>query len=97
MVNDKLFGAIMAGIGIVGIAIETYFLIITPLISTASPLGGLMEGIYWAIAIPLYLGVFGVLAIVVWIGFTMIRTPPPEAWSFDELDEEEEETKEETS
>jgi DNA uptake protein ComE-like DNA-binding protein len=36
----------------------------------------------------LFLGVAGVLAIVLWIGITMIQTPPPEAWDFDDLEDE---------
>jgi hypothetical protein len=44
--------------------------------------------IYWAIALPLFLGVSGVLAIILWIGITMVQTPPPEAWDFDDLEDE---------
>lgn len=94
MVNDKIYGAIMTVIGLLGIVVETYFLIITPLLTNGDALGELNAGIYWAIAIPLFFGVLGVLGIVTWIGLTMIRTPPPEAWSFDELDEEDNEDKE---
>lgn len=91
MVNDKVYGAIMTVIGLLGIGFETYLLIFSPLIHPDN-LGELEPALWWAVAIPIFLGVLGVLGIVVWIGLTMIRTPPPEAWSFDELDEEEEET-----
>ncbi|MCY3411087.1 MAG: hypothetical protein INQ03_05545 [Candidatus Heimdallarchaeota archaeon] len=87
MVNDKIYGAIMAGIGAVGIALETYFLIFHPLLQPNVLPDG-FEPLWWAVAIPIFIGVLGVLGIVVWIGLTMIRTPPPEAWSFDEVEEE---------
>jgi len=87
MVNDKIFGAIMSLIGAVGIGLELVYLIYIPLTDESS-LGGLAPGLWWGIAIPLFLGVLGVLGIVIWIGLTMIKTPPPEAWSFDETEEE---------
>ncbi len=85
--NDQIIGGIMAIIGAIGIILELFFLIITPLIDkdTIKPFD---TAIYWAMAIPLFLGVAGVLAIVLWIGVTMIQTPPPEAWDFDDLEDE---------
>lgn len=74
----------MAIIGFVGIIAELYLLIIFPLMDKVP----FEAKVYWAIAIPLFLGVSGVLAIVLWIGITMIQTPPPEAWDFDDLEDE---------
>ncbi|MHA2170251.1 MAG: helix-hairpin-helix domain-containing protein [Candidatus Kariarchaeaceae archaeon] len=82
--NDQIIGFLMALIGAFGILTELYYLIIYPLIEEVP-----FEGrIYWAIALPLFLGVSGVLAIILWIGITMVQTPPPEAWDFDDLEDE---------
>jgi predicted DNA-binding transcriptional regulator len=32
---------------------------------------------FWAVAIPVLIGVLAVLGIVMWIGWTMATTPPP--------------------
>lgn len=89
MANDKIIGGIMASIGLVGIIYELYYLIISPLVDNAV-LGTLNPRQWWAVAIPLFLFSFGVLGIILWIGVTMIKTPPPEAWDFDEDAEDEE-------
>ena len=78
----------MAIIGLAGILFEGFFLIIYPLLDDGEHIAGIAASIYWAIAIPLFLGVSGVLLIVLWIGITMFRTPPPEEWDFDEESEE---------
>ncbi|MHA2090025.1 MAG: helix-hairpin-helix domain-containing protein [Candidatus Kariarchaeaceae archaeon] len=89
--NDQLIGALMAFIGALGILTELYYLIIYPLIEEVP----FESRVYWAIALPLFLGVSGVLAIILWIGITMIQTPPPEAWDFDDLEDELEDVEDE--
>ena len=85
--NDQIIGLVMAIIAIVGIFIELFLLIIQPATDN-NLLSNLPSAQYWALAIPIFLGVFGVLAIVLWIGITMFRTPPPEAWDFEDFEEE---------
>ncbi len=43
---------------------------------------------YWAVAIPVWLAIVLVLFIVMWIGWTMMTTPPP--IPLEEIEEEEE-------
>ncbi|OLS26197.1 MAG: hypothetical protein HeimC2_16090 [Candidatus Heimdallarchaeota archaeon LC_2] len=82
--NDSVIGGILVVIGGISLIAEIIFLIVKPL-KDDPPFD---SGIYWAMAIPLFLGVAGVLAILIWIGVTMIQTPPPEAWDFDDLEDE---------
>ncbi len=86
MVNDKVIGFILAFASLVGIGAELYFGLIVPLRSTDSTLAFTQTAVYWAIAIPVMVMTFGVLAIAAWIGFTLIVTPPPEVWDVDELE-----------
>lgn len=85
--NDQIIGLIMAVVAFIGIIVEFFYLIIEPA-ANSSTLNEFPEAQYWALSIPLFLGVFGVLAIVLWIGITMFRTPPPEAWDFEDFEEE---------
>jgi len=85
--NDKYIGLLMAAVAIVGIVIEFFYLVIQPA-TKSSIFDKIPPAQYWALAIPLLLGVLGVLAIVFWIGLTMFRTPPPEAWDFEDFEEE---------
>ncbi|MCE7736572.1 MAG: hypothetical protein GPJ54_16945 [Candidatus Heimdallarchaeota archaeon] len=82
--NDSIIGGILVGIGTVSLIVEIALLVILP-IRDGAPFE---SKIYWGMAIPLFLGVAGVLAILIWIGWTMIQTPPPEAWDFDDLEDE---------
>jgi hypothetical protein len=85
--NDQIIGLVMAIIAVVGIFVELILLIIQPA-ADSSILDNLPDAQYWALARPIFLGVFGVLAIVLWIGITMFRTPPPEAWDFEDFEDE---------
>ncbi len=82
--NDSVIGGILVAIGGISLIAEIIFLIVKPL-RDDPPFD---SSIYWAMTIPLFLGVAGVLAILIWIGVTMIQTPPPEAWDFDDLEDE---------
>lgn len=86
MSNDKIIGAVMAAVSVLVIIVEFIYLIYVPLTDSTSDFVG--SGVYWALALPLFLGVAGVLLITTWIGVTLIRTPPPEAWDFEDLEEE---------
>ena len=81
--NDKIIGLALAVIGALAILYEIIILFIIPL-KDGPPFD---SQLFWAMAIPILLGVVGVLGIVVWVGVTMIQTPPPESWDFDSLDE----------
>ena len=85
MNNDQIIGLIMSFLALLGILLEFFFLIIQPL-ADSSILSSLPSTQYWALAIPLFLGVLGVLSIILWIGMTMYRTPPPEAWDFEDFE-----------
>lgn len=94
--NDTIIGFFMAFIGIAGILAEFYYLIIDPVFN-GNPFANFRNDtdgvadysqLYWAIVLPLFVGTGGVLAIILWIGITMIQTPPPEAWDFDDLEDE---------
>lgn len=82
--NDSVIGGILVAIGGISLIAEIIFLIVKPLTDEYP----FEKSIYLAMMIPLFLGVAGVLAILIWIGVTMIQTPPPEAWDFDDLEDE---------
>ena len=82
--NDSIIGGILVVIGGISLIAEIFLLIVKPL-TDGYPFE---KSIYLAMMIPLFLGVAGVLAILIWIGVTMIQTPPPEAWDFDDLEDE---------
>jgi predicted DNA-binding transcriptional regulator len=50
---------------------------------------------WWAVAIPMFIAVTGILAILGWIGYTMATTPPPMPIEEFETDTEIEESGEE--
>ncbi|MEM3047295.1 MAG: phage holin family protein, partial [Candidatus Bathyarchaeia archaeon] len=39
---------------------------------------------WWALVIPVTVGVVGILGILAWIGWTMATTPPPKPIEFEE-------------
>lgn len=86
MANDKIIGFILAVASLVGIGAELYYALIVPLTTNDASLAFTQTAVYWAVAIPVMVMTFGVLAIATWIGFTLIVTPPPEVWDVDELE-----------
>ena len=85
--NDQIIGGLVTVISIVALGVEFVLLILKPA-ADATILRGIPSAQYWAITIPLFLGIFGVLGIVAWIGYTMAKTPPPEAWDVEEFESE---------
>ncbi|MHA1911870.1 MAG: transcriptional regulator [Candidatus Kariarchaeaceae archaeon] len=88
MASDKLVGFILIILSLVAIAAELIFGLLGQIFFDP-------EVAIYAIAIPVFVGVFGVFIILAWIGWTMMTTPPPEQFNFDEevdLDTEEEVT-----
>ncbi len=86
MAKDKVIGFFMVLVAIVGIVFEAYALIIQP-ITNATVIGGMGVLQWWGLAAPLFLAVLGILGIILWIGVTLIITPPPETWDFEEEQE----------
>jgi len=85
----------MTAVGVIGIIVEFWLLFAKPLANT-DLLDTMPRAQYWAMAIPLFLAVAGVLGIVAWIGITMVQTPPPEMMEFEDFEEVDlEETSEE--
>jgi hypothetical protein len=87
MASDKVVGFILIFISLAAIAAELIFGLLGQVFFDA-------EMAIYAIAIPVFIGVFGVFIILAWIGWTMATTPPPEEFNFDEevdLDTETEE------
>ena len=86
MASDKLIGSIMVLVSLAAIISEFYYLIYVPLKDYS--LVKSWAGQYWALAIPVFAGVAIVFLIVFWIGYTMITTPPPEEFDFEEFEKE---------
>lgn len=77
--------------------VEIYYLIIQPLINDQTP--NLSSTQYWALALPVALGMIFMSVIAIWIGYTMIVTPQPIRFTYEEayeaateLNDEKEET-----
>ncbi|MHA2504607.1 MAG: helix-hairpin-helix domain-containing protein [Candidatus Kariarchaeaceae archaeon] len=88
--TDKIIGYVMAGVGSLVILIELIYLVIQPAFNP-NVLGTLPGPQYWGLAIPAFIAIVGIFGIIVWIGVTMIKTPPPQEWEFEDIVEEEEE------
>lgn len=73
--NDKSLGSIIFAVGLVGAIIYSLWLFWP---ADASNALFYLPGVgRWAIVIPLFVVVIAVLAIAMWIGWTMAVTPPP--------------------
>jgi threonine/homoserine/homoserine lactone efflux protein len=64
LARDELVGGLLFVAGILVMVIYLYWLFFTSLS-------------FWAVAVPVLIGVLAVLGIVMWIGWTMATTPPP--------------------
>jgi len=88
--------ALGVGILLAGIIVIVFYTLwlfmpgIFPELSIALP-----EINIWALVIPVYLAMLVVCAIVIWIGYTIATTPPPEPISEEELKKLEEELEKE--
>ncbi len=93
MKNDQIFGFIMLILSILGIIAETWYLILEILINpmTYGNVPFVNTPVYWALALPIWFAASGLLGILGWIGYTLVITPPPESWTFEEEDEKSEE------
>ena len=85
MASDKIVGLLMVLVALAGIAAELYYLVYLPISDNAAV--QMTASIFWALAIPVLLGTILVLLIVLWIGWTMVTTPPPEPISLEEFED----------
>jgi hypothetical protein len=94
MAKDKAYGAAIFIVAIIIIVGYTYWVMLVPFFPDVLPLGNTLANAYlWALAIPLWLAIVGIMGIAAWIGYTMMTTPPP--IPIEELEEEMEELEEE--
>ena len=70
MSKDQMYGGLILLVSIV-IAIAFLAAFFAPHLALPDWLS------WWAVAIPVFLFVLGVLVIGMWIGWTMLTTPPP--------------------
>ena len=70
-----LKGIILMLIAVAIAGLEIYFLLIEPLVTENTV--SISSGQYWSIAIPLVIIIFGFMALLFTVGFTIIRTPEP--------------------
>ena len=95
MNNDRVFGFLLLLVSLSAIVFEGLFLIVVPFLGWYPELNNLFHTpVYWAISTPVFLGTFGVFGILTWIGYTLMVTPPPETWTYEEeepMNKEEEE------
>lgn len=62
--------------------VEIYYLIIQPLINDQTP--NLSSEQYWALALPVAFAMIFMSVIAIWIGYTMIVTPQPIRFTYEE-------------
>ena len=94
MSKDKMFGAIIFVVGILLIVFYFFWGPLDLFLSNPERGYGVLEGLYeipgmswqWAVVIPLFIVVLLVGVIAIWIGYSMITTPPPVP--LEELEEE---------
>jgi len=86
MKNDQIFGFIMLLLSLAGIVAETWFLILEIIINPSkyNSVPFINTPVYWALSLPIWAAATGLLAILGWIGYTLLITPPPESWTFEE-------------
>ena len=95
MAKDKAYGVAIFIVAIIVIIGYTYWVMVIPFGWQFLPLGdALWTNYLWALAIPLWIAIVGILGIAAWIGYTMMTTPPP--IPIEELEEEMEEVNEES-
>jgi len=84
--SDKSLGSVIFSLGLIGVIVYLYWLFVP---ANASDLLFYCPWINarWALVLPVVIAVVAILFIAMWIGWTMIMTPPPT------MIEEESETK----
>jgi predicted DNA-binding transcriptional regulator len=78
--SDRALGALILLVSLIGMALYVWWLLLTPVEWVWFG----MQLRWWAVAMPVLLGVLLLGVIAAWIGWTMATTPPPP--SFEELE-----------
>ena len=77
MSKDQLYGGIIFIVSLIITVVYIAAFFAKPISTIIPVLPAWLE--WWAIAIPVFLFVLAALAIVIWIGWTMLTTQPPPA------------------
>jgi len=86
--SDRSLGSIIFVIGLIGAIVYSLWLFWPASIDNAL---FYLPGVgRWAIVLPLFVAVIGILAIAMWIGYTMAVTPAPAMIEENEMKTEEE-------
>ncbi|HKZ42240.1 MAG TPA: hypothetical protein VJ044_14855 [Candidatus Hodarchaeales archaeon] len=99
MNKDKLYGfglVLFFGIAFVLYTIAVPVPLLQAVLGESTPIIDLKVAYFW-LMVPVFGGVFLFSLIVIWIGWTMATTPPPEPIDLDSLDLDDDEKKEETA
>jgi hypothetical protein len=88
-VSDRSLGTIIFILGLFG-AIAYVFWLFWPAAEQDPLFYCQWIGVRWALVLPVFVAVTGILLIAMWIGWTMVATPPPIMFE-DEIEEESEE------
>lgn len=104
MAKDKIYGFGIAIVFLLTLLVYTLVVPIPILMSLLDPSADPFMGISLALTqfflmVPVYLGVLLFSIIIIWIGWTMATTPPPEPIDLDslDLDDDDDETAESAS
>ena len=74
--KDRSLGFIIFALGFVGVIVYTFWLF-WPATENDALFYCTWIGVRWALVIPLFIVVTGVFLVGMWIGYTMLATPPP--------------------
>lgn len=103
MAKDKIYGFGFALISLIFLILYTWWVPIQVLFGTGGILADATNPILpWifslpqALAIPNYLGTLMICLVMIWIGWTMATTPPPEPIDLDSLTLDDEESESES-
>ena len=74
--NDKSLGSVVLVLGFLGVVMYSYWFLAPA--SENNPFFYVPTlGLRWALVLPVLLGVLALFALAIWIGYTMVATPPP--------------------
>ena len=86
MESDKIIGLFLSLFGFIAIVVEIMVLVYLPF--TRNLIEKDLLAVYLGLMIPVLIGVLGVALIIIWIGITMLTTPPPQEFDFEEFEAE---------
>ncbi len=74
--NDKSLGSAILVLGVLGVVAYAYWFL-APAGEDNSLFYVPTLGMRWALVLPVLLAVIGLFLVAIWIGWTMVVTPPP--------------------